>query len=327
MILPTPPRSSRSCAVLTLLGLSLAVPCLGHQGGLYPIHELTDDQVALLDLHDGSTGDWLALVGEPSVTLSDFVSHGRATSTGREDLDFRIWLAWHDATDRVFAAVERADDAYTNKYAWGGPCDFMMEYMDSGIGIAIDADHSGGVYSFSNRGYEDLGNERFVRDLQQTAQAYMAIAQTFDSSPKLRSGTIDSQFGHWWYVQQPWADAGGTRFGEQPTITVTELYVTAFNSLDPYDAGVAQIADLRPNRVIGFSLRLADRDLGPWAPPCGAEAVYILPQDDLGRTAETMVDGLLQPASSRATGEQVTAEGRSWARIKLAFDEGRAASE
>lgn len=39
---------------------------------LFPIIELTDEDLARIDLHDGSVDDWRDVVGEPSLTASEF---------------------------------------------------------------------------------------------------------------------------------------------------------------------------------------------------------------------------------------------------------------
>ena len=39
---------------------------------VYPFTELSDEDVARLDLRDGTVFDWLDIVGEPSLTALDF---------------------------------------------------------------------------------------------------------------------------------------------------------------------------------------------------------------------------------------------------------------
>ena len=68
---------------------------------VYPIFELTDEDVALIDVMDGLIDDWLDVVGEPTLTALDFVLYpeeGHLPDAGAYDpasMDLRMWLAWH----------------------------------------------------------------------------------------------------------------------------------------------------------------------------------------------------------------------------------------
>jgi hypothetical protein len=75
---------------------------------VYPIIELTDENVALIDLHDGDIGDWREVIGDPSITLLDFGARRPFEPHDPHSLDLRIWLAWHDATNRIYVGMERA---------------------------------------------------------------------------------------------------------------------------------------------------------------------------------------------------------------------------
>ena len=59
-------------ALAPLLGINSAAHA--HIGDeIYPFYELLDEDLARIDLTDGSVEDWLDVVGEPSLTASDFV--------------------------------------------------------------------------------------------------------------------------------------------------------------------------------------------------------------------------------------------------------------
>ena len=89
----------RACFLLFVLAASAGA----HSGDrVYPIYELTDEMLAKIDLRDGSVQEWADLLGEPSMTLLDFAYVYIDRSLDPSDLDFRIWLAWHDDTDRIF---------------------------------------------------------------------------------------------------------------------------------------------------------------------------------------------------------------------------------
>ncbi len=81
---------------------------------LYPFVELTDADLAQIDVTDGSIDEWVDLLGEPTLTALDFQAASWGASYDPADMDYRVWLAWHGATQRIYVAVERSDDIYIN---------------------------------------------------------------------------------------------------------------------------------------------------------------------------------------------------------------------
>ena len=79
---------------------------------VFPIVELTDADVGLIDVHDGSVDDWLAVIGEPTLTALD-----RYGPYDPSSMDLRIWLAWHDAT---------------TGFSW--PCNDLTTYISIALG-------------------------------------------------------------------------------------------------------------------------------------------------------------------------------------------------
>ena len=79
---------------------------------LYPFVELTDANLAQIDVTDGSIDEWVDLLGEPTLTALDFQTHPDKAPYDPADMDYRVWLAWHGATHRLYVAVERSDDIY-----------------------------------------------------------------------------------------------------------------------------------------------------------------------------------------------------------------------
>ena len=69
---------------------------------LFPFFYLSDEIVEGIRVDDGSVDDWLDLVGEPSLTLLDFTEKLGNAPLDPSDLDFRIWLAWHDDPARIY---------------------------------------------------------------------------------------------------------------------------------------------------------------------------------------------------------------------------------
>ena len=62
--------------------------------------------------------EWFDLIGEPTMTLLDFMDEFRKSTHDPADLDFRIWLAWHDEPARLYAAFVAADDSYWNDHTY-----------------------------------------------------------------------------------------------------------------------------------------------------------------------------------------------------------------
>ena len=139
------------------------------QDRLYPFTELTDEMVALIDLKDGSIEDWLEVLGEPALTGLDFV--GYPDDYDPSSYDCRLWLAWHEATDRLYIAAEIVDDIYVDieKPSFG-------YYGDSTVWFFVDGDMSGGILfdrvSFFRTESYDAGTtlHRLCEDLRQRKQ-------------------------------------------------------------------------------------------------------------------------------------------------------------
>ena len=130
---------SRFLIVLIMAGVAEA-----HSGNrVYPFYELTDEMLEKIDLHDGLIDEWYE-IGEPSMTLLDFKTVRNFIPPDPSNLDFRIWLAWHDESDRIFAAFIVTDDEYKNTHDWSAESiSRWINYHDSII-LVLDADHSGG---------------------------------------------------------------------------------------------------------------------------------------------------------------------------------------
>ncbi len=112
-----------------------------HSGDrLYPIYELTDEMLGTIDLHDGLIDEWYE-IGEPSMTLLDFQTLGNLIPPEPSNLDFRIWLAWHDESNRIYAAFIIIDDEYNNTHNYTEDNNASVLLFDSVL-FNIDADHS-----------------------------------------------------------------------------------------------------------------------------------------------------------------------------------------
>ena len=259
------------------------------------------------------------------MTLLDFnIGHDGLDPS---DLDFRIWLAWHDESNRIYAAFTIVDDVYHNEHnndeetGW-----HMFMLMYDSILFSLDADHSGGT---GRRNGENTYKE--LLDLYGSTQQYSVIAQTvsgptLDNYVRVRqknplylkyTGTPDS-----WMVFPPYGDAGGMAEGKRPSLSVIEMYVTPYDwweALDDIDK--VGFSELSAHQIIGFAIMIADTDddchdcLGPFWQPAeisnGSSDNWVNIFRD--NRADVFIDGLLLPAQDTAV------ESLTWGRIKASL--------
>ena len=150
-------RNHRRMALGLLVGSALSAGLSDRAGAhigsrVFPIPELTDEMLAGIDFDGYVYEEWFDQIGEPALTSVDFLS---SYTNGKEphdpaDMDFRIWLAWHDEPARLYVAFVAADDSYWNTFdydATGSSRNSMLSGYrggNDGIALGIDADHSGG---------------------------------------------------------------------------------------------------------------------------------------------------------------------------------------
>ena len=303
----------------TVVGLLLVLASRAHAHSgerLFPFFELTDEDLETIDLNDGQIWEWLDIASEPTLTPLDFQN-----DFDPADFDFRIWIGWHGATNRIYVAMEQADDIYYNDYDRQGRHDgddlyrSNMATHDSGIQLWIDGDHSGGI---AWPGGPCCSGEEDALIYAGQSQRFDAIAET-DGDPHV---TIERlQNAYWnhgdWYTLPPYADGGGIRFGEDPTISVTEFYVTPFDLMIWDDEQESIISDLHPSKIVGFWIALTDRD----SKALHREDFFIINGPHPGNnTSNNLFDALLLGSGSALPEEEDTAvENDSWGRIKASF--------
>ena len=306
----------KCCAALGLV-LWLAVSAGAHIGDrLYPIHYISDEMLERIDLKDGSVEEWQELIGEPSMTMLDFTSLDPGISPDPSDLDFRIWLAWHDDPARFYVAYVASDDIYKNDHdynaeSWGLD---LIHYYNDCIVLVIDGDHGGGA------GSDNVSLEE-AAEIRNRSQEYFAIART-PEGPILDETFTRYRSGEFaWTVLPPYGDGGGGVAGENPIISVIELYVTPFDRWAWDDIEGSAVSDLAPNKTIGFGIMVYEEDPpedewgAPWVeasqPVDHYNGIWAL-------QADGYLDGLLLPPEGEL--EDSAVESVSWGRIKAALE-------
>ena len=298
--------------------LLLAVSAGAHAGGrVYPIAYLTDGMLAEIQLDDGSVDEWYALLGEPTMTLLDFEDE-RGSEPDPSDLDFGIWLAWHDQPARLYVAFAATDDLYKNTYDSGsGELEGSMLFQDN-IFLGIDADHSGG------EGVDHSAETSEWLEVYGQTQAYFAIAYA-SSGPTLEHSGLTTQTGTFaWTVFPPYAEAGGAVGGENPIISVIEFYVTPFDRLGAWDNPEGSLAsDLEAGKVIGFAIVVNDLDSPDrgenWAPEAMSDDFPPFFQV-LNHRADGFLDGILLSSDPAGLENGSAVESVSWGRIKASLE-------
>jgi hypothetical protein len=297
-------RALRAVFAIVLV-FGLAGRAEAHIGDrLYPFYELTEEDVARIDLRDVSVADWEAVIGEPSMTPMDFYADptvGEGAPYDPMDLDYRIWLAWRRSNNTLWVGHERIDDVYINEYDGG---DLSQLWRHDSLEFLVDGDHSGG--DFSGSADPNWTDEERKLNTNRTAQQYVAIAVTPDGR---HVGYLGA--GAEWVNALPYSDGGGGAYGRDPTVAILEFYITPFDDLIWHSPEDSQVSELYPGKIIGFTINIPDFDAAPsqyrgYHTMSGSAATW--------RYAERFVDGLLIGA------EKPTAvENSAWGRIKAAF--------
>ena len=312
-----------SCCAILCLVLPLAISAGAHSGDrLFPIPELTGEMLEKIQLDDGSAEEWYDLVGEPAMSLVDFRRGGALPDPS--DLDFRIWLAWHDDPARLYVAFLGSDDVYIE------PDGSHWHEIEGELILSVDGDHSGGG------GYMNLSFDEAER-VWGEAQQYGALPRTGRGAPGLYSYfTSSTPFGNGmsysidlsadsWMVFPPYGDVGGDVVSENPIIKVIELYVTPFDRWLGYDSRPEEVvvSDLTAGDVIGFAIVVNDSDDKEGYFSLAPEAVRTEDADSdvlFHYRADVYLDGLLLPANPADPQGGTAVESVTWGRIKAALD-------
>ena len=282
---------------------------------LFPFAELTDGMRARIDLMDGSVEDWLEVLGEPTLTPLDFSIPSTLPGYDPSSYDFRIWLAWHDATDHLFVAAEFVDDYHVRVYDPNDPN--SLPIGDSSVWLFVDGDRSGG--RLIQPGEPDLNH-------MIQAQWYAAIASTYSNDSKVQLYLRDNPP---WVHSPPYADGGGTVVDSQPVFSVLEFFITPFDRY-LWDPEQSVVSDLFADKTIGFGISLSDydefhEDLGQadgYFDLFGPDASGLNLEDYFSKLffeSDLWARGILLGAEGGTAGTAV--ESLSWARIKASLSE------
>jgi len=299
---------------ITLIGV-LAGAASAHVGDIvYPIYELPTSD--LPNLHDGTLEDWEEVLPGASLDHNDFVYDGGITGgIDPANLAWRVFLAWHSASQMIYMAVERLDDDYI---APGSEC-----CIEGPTWLLVDGDHSGGQFGGFSK---DLSEEERKRLNQAQAQSYRVTPEPIFQDRILIGGA-----SAWpWVTVSPWADAGGFQHGESPNLSVVEFAATAWDDLNWEGPELSTRSDLEAGNIIGFNVLVTDMDGTDGAIEISVLALPAMDDQPVEGTtnqvtssfSENFVDGELIPCFRGDCSGATTAVTRdSWGRIKASFRE------
>jgi len=224
---------------------------------VFTFTELTDGDLQHIDLHDGRIDDWIEVVGEPVLRGRDayrLIPNSAIRDYDPSDYDFRIWLAWHDSSNRIYIALESLDDEYVITHNLQG----TKVFWDSVVRLLIDGDRSGGAFCLSEYG-GGIWDPHAAQLEVGSQQMYTAHSEAHDSGPRVDLARV-THVPIDWPLQPPYSDSGGRTFGLDPVFSVVEFYVTPFDHLDIDSPENSRATDLYPGRSIGFAIRIYDQD-------------------------------------------------------------------
>lgn len=288
------------CFVVVLL-IACSTGAIAHQGdSIFPFFEITDDVLELIDLHDGNITEWEELF-EPSLTPLDFIAASRRlrVSFDPSDIDFRVWLGWNGTYNRLYVAVQAADDSYVVRVK-------INQGQGDYVALRIDGDHSGGAFRwFSGPNY---------RDSMGPAQAYIAPSLWDMDRPV---GLLYDPEGFEWVNFLPYIDGGKGALGGNPVFWVVEFFVTPFDAMIWNDQESSVVSELVAGKVIGFFLQVVDVDPDSEAVGFKTNAAFLDRVGNPAESADYFSDGVLLGAGEFL--EDSAVQPNSWGLIKASL--------
>jgi len=254
------------------------------ESALYPVFFFPD---SLLPRMDGDLSDWDIVPERYWTGTRDLMEtvRGLGTDFDEEDLDVRTVVGWSDTHNRLYFAVEAYDDIVNveregRKGVHGGD---IWE-------IAVDADHSGGIYYVRS---EDTEFQKRWRSAH--AQNYHVFLP-----PKSQERTMWLAGEAQWVCSPPYAEVGwrhdGVPMGKGTVYQ--EMWVTPFDDLNWVGIDSCVVHDLEEGEILGISWSFLDYDANDGRYDGFWNLSHITEMD---RTADLLPDFVLEPAEPAPT--------------------------
>lgn len=278
---------------------------------VFPVFEIPSRD--LPELHDNSLQDWEVALPLSHLQTDDFdLEQGERDL---EDLAFRVFLAWNDRSQRLFAAVEVIDDVYmTGDEGTAG----------DEVRLFVDGDHSGGIFNYYlddkqsfHLPYEGVTESEVQRLQGSQAQGYILHPETARHVPGFTNPATA------WSAVSPWTDVGSSWIGDQPAMVLLEVEITPWDELSAEGPDSSRRSALKAGAVLGLELVVWDVDLDDVTSDGRAiPTIYSLGEQLVSYTrSEGFVDAELVPCHvSDCSGSPETGvRADSWGRVKASF--------
>jgi hypothetical protein len=286
-----------ACVLSTMLRPETAVAHQPTAEVLRAVH-LRSDQIPVID---GDLQDWAEIA--PALHMSDFSDLVAGAVADPANLDVRVWLGWNDTENRLYLAVEVADDNHQVDRPEGTSTTRI--FQDDDLEIFVDADHSGGQFA----DFSDLTPEQQLSRNGSEANHFVLAGPHSDGEEFVNFSAAG------WYAMEdgPYTQARVTYDGTPGGVGVTryEMSLVPFDRINVTADFLSSAHDLQAGEIIGFNMELSDFDSNAeffdakWS-LSGAFNAF--------RLSERFTDLLLAPPARTTLVEDV-----SWARIKASF--------
>jgi hypothetical protein len=261
-----------------------------------PVFEIPSS--SLPDLFDGTLEDWEAVLPNASMDQTFFsgIEIGQQVSDPGS-IAFRVFLAWHFASQRILVGVEVADDR------------FVSDAIADGISIMVDGDHSGGLFGP-------------IAQPEEVFQAQIINVGFSDRIPVAPSPFLSPRLSA--------VEGQGDVLGEVPSVITVEVSFAPFDEFPIDNSGEGKRSRLAPGRFIGFNMSVHDVDeansgtvaRGGSRSYALAPAYYTAPSIDGWQTnASNFADAELLSCSVEdcSMSASTSVSSTSWGRIKASF--------
>lgn len=293
----------RRPGILALLLAATAAPALAHTpaNGSVLAFQFPDERVPVID---GDLDDWAVTgFGLATEAFQDLVD---GVPVEPSDFSVRVWVGWNETNNRLFVAAEVTDEVHQVDRPPGTASTRI--FLDDGLEIFIDADHSGGQFA----DFSDLSPEEQLQRNGAEASHFVLAGPHSDGDFFVNFAAAS------WYALEdgPHTQAAIAYQGTPGGAGVMryEMSLAPFDRINMTADFLSAQHDLTEGQVLGFNLEFDDFDSrselydAKWSLSGGYNAY---------RLSERFTDLVLLPLDDRFRPTGV--ESVSWGRIKASF--------
>ena len=218
------------------------------------------------DLSDwGHVSNWFVL--SEDTTVGDW---GLDADSDPEDFDARCMVGWNREANRIYVAVQIADDVFHNRRV-----DPTRHEGDDSVNIIIDADHSGGflfdpatrdeIEGDMSDGWYSTGGQRYTAQVPPIDGWWLFMPNEEPGIDWLTDGRVATDPD---YLEVAWSRSGPS--GGSGVYSY-EFKITPWLTLDPRGAAFSTEHQLEPDQILHVGFLFEDYD------DADSKAVYAFP--------------------------------------------------